>query len=45
MVKMEVYLSGITTDQLNACQPERVVPVIERIQSALADMHGHLKRW
>jgi hypothetical protein len=30
---------------LNACQPERVVPVIERIQSALSDMHGHLKRW
>jgi hypothetical protein len=45
MVKMDVYLSGITTDQLNACQPERVVPVIERIQSALAGMHGHLKRW
>ncbi|WP_172684223.1 ParB/RepB/Spo0J family partition protein [Desulfosarcina cetonica] len=45
LVKMDVYLSGITTDQLNMCQPERVVPVIERIQSALAGMHGHLKRW
>jgi ParB/RepB/Spo0J family partition protein len=45
LVKMDVYLSGITTNQLNACQSERVVPVIERIQSALAGMHGHLKRW
>jgi ParB/RepB/Spo0J family partition protein len=45
LVKMDVYLSGIATDQLNACQPERVVPVIERIQSALTDMHGHFKRW
>ncbi len=45
LVKMDVYLSGITTDQLNICQPERVVPVIERIQSALAGMQGHFKPW
>jgi len=45
LVKMEVYLSAITTDQLNICQPESVIPVIERVQSVLAGMHGHLKRW
>jgi ParB/RepB/Spo0J family partition protein len=45
LVKMDVYLSGITTDQLNTCQPEPVMPVIERIQSVLAGMHGHFKRW
>ena len=44
LVKMDVYLSGIATDQLNTCQPGRVLPVIERIQSALANMHGHFKR-
>lgn len=45
LVKMDVYLSGITSDQLNTCQSERVLPVIERMQSVLAGMHGHLKRW
>lgn len=45
LVKMDVYLSAIATDQLNTCQPEHVLHVIERIQSALAGMHGHLKRW
>lgn len=45
LVKMEVYLSAISTDQLNTCKPESVVPVIERMQSVLADMHGHLTRW
>jgi hypothetical protein len=45
LVKMDVYLSAIATDQLNTCQSEHVLPVIERIQSALAGMHGHLKRW
>jgi ParB/RepB/Spo0J family partition protein len=45
LVKMDVYLSGITTDQLNTCQPARVLPAIERIQVVLAGMHGHLKRW
>jgi ParB/RepB/Spo0J family partition protein len=45
LVKMDVYLSAITTDQLNTCQPARVSPVIERIQTVLAHMHGHLKRW
>ncbi len=45
LVKMEVYLSGITTDKLNTCQPECVLPVIERLQSVLARMHGHLARW
>jgi ParB/RepB/Spo0J family partition protein len=44
LVRMDVYLSAITTGQLNVCQPERVVPVIERIQSALAGMHGHFGR-
>jgi ParB/RepB/Spo0J family partition protein len=45
LVKMDMYLSAITTDQLNTCQPEHIVPAIERIQSVLASMHGHLKRW
>lgn len=45
LVKMDVYLSGITKDQLNTCQPARVLAVIERIQSALTGMHGHLMRW
>ena len=45
LIKMDVYLSTISTDQLNTCQPERVMPIIEQIQSALAGMHGHLKRW
>jgi hypothetical protein len=42
---MEVYLSAITAGELNTCERENVVPVIERMQSVLAGMHGHLTRW
>ena len=45
LVKVEVYLSGISTDKLNTCQRQRVLPVIEQLQSILADMRGHLMRW
>lgn len=45
LVKMEVYLADITPGKLNTCQRESVLPAIERIQAALADMHGHLIRW
>jgi ParB/RepB/Spo0J family partition protein len=45
LVKMEVYLSDITLDKLNTCQREHVLPVIEQLQSVLADMRGHLTRW
>ena len=41
LVKMEVYLSGLTLAELNSC--EAVVPVIERIQSALTEMRGRNK--
>ncbi len=45
LVKMDVYLSAVTPGQLNTCQAERVLPVIEHLQSALADIHGHFMRW
>jgi ParB/RepB/Spo0J family partition protein len=45
LIKMEVYLSDITVAKLNTCRPERVVPVIERLQMVLAEMHGHFMRW
>jgi len=45
LVKMDVYLSAVTPGELNTCQAERVLPIIERMQSALADMRGHFMRW
>lgn len=45
LVTMEIYLSSVTTDQLNTCPSEMVAPVIKRMQSVLADMHGHVMRW
>jgi ParB/RepB/Spo0J family partition protein len=45
LVKMQVYLSDVTMEKLNMCQREQVLPVIERIQSVLTDMRGHLMRW
>jgi hypothetical protein len=45
LVKMEIYLSSINTDELNTCEPECVMPVIERMQSVLAGMQGHFTRW
>lgn len=44
LVKMDVYLSGITHGQLNTCRPQDVLAVIERLQSTLAGMRGHLVR-
>lgn len=45
LVKVDVYLSAVTPGQLNTCPDKSVLPVIERIQSALADMHKHMMRW
>lgn len=45
LIKMEVYLSGIITDQLNTCRKEHILPVIERIQSRLMRIQEHLNRW
>ena len=45
LVKMDVYLSAATPGQLDTCQPERLLPVIEHLQSALADIHEHFMRW
>lgn len=44
LVKMDVYLSAITHGQLNTCRPQCVLPVIERLQSTLSAMGGHLTR-
>jgi hypothetical protein len=44
LVKMDVYLSGITHGQLNTCRPQYVLAVIERLQSTLTGMRGHLVR-
>ena len=45
LVKMDVYLSAVSLGQLNTCPADCVVPVIERLQSALAEMREHLMRW
>jgi hypothetical protein len=44
LVKMDVYLSAVTHGQLNTCQKQLVLPVIERLQSVLTGMRGHLMR-
>lgn len=44
LVRMDVYLSQVTHGQLNTCRRQCVLPVIERLQSVLAGMHGHLTR-
>lgn len=45
LVKMDVYLSAVTPGELSTCQAECVLPVIERLQSALTKMRGHFMRW
>ena len=45
LVKMDVYLSAVSVGQLNTCPADCVLPVIERLQSALAKMREHLMRW
>jgi hypothetical protein len=44
LVKMDVYLSAVTYGQLNTCQKQLVLPAIERLQSVLTGMRGHLIR-
>ena len=45
LVKMDVYLSAVNPGQLNTCTPDSVLPIIERLQSALSNMREHLMRW
>ncbi len=45
LVKMDVYLSAVNPGQLNTCAADGVLPIIERLQSALSDMREHLMRW
>ncbi len=45
LVKMDVYLSAISPGQLNTCDADCVLPIIERLQSALSSMREHLVRW
>jgi ParB/RepB/Spo0J family partition protein len=44
LIKMDVYLSAVTYGQLNTCQKQLVLPAIERLQSVLTGMRGHLMR-
>jgi len=43
LVKMDCYLSAVSPGQLNTCAAERVLPIIERLQSALCAMREHLR--
>ena len=45
LVKMDVYLSAVSVGQLNTCPADGVLPIIERLQSALGKMREHLMRW
>jgi ParB/RepB/Spo0J family partition protein len=45
LVKMDVYLSALTPGQLNTCAADGVLPIIERVQSALSNVREHLMRW
>jgi ParB/RepB/Spo0J family partition protein len=44
LVKMDVYLSSVTQGHLNTCKLPCVLSVIERLQSTLSGMRGHLTR-
>lgn len=44
LVKMDVYLSAVSHGQLNTCQRPSLLPAIERLQSVLAGIRGHLMR-
>lgn len=44
LVKMDVYLSSVTHGQLNTCLAHCVLPHIERLESTLSAMRGHLTR-
>ena len=43
--KMDSYLSAVSPGQLNTCTAEYLLPIIERLQSALSAMQEHLRRW
>jgi ParB/RepB/Spo0J family partition protein len=45
LVKMDVYLSSVSPGQLNTCDADRVLPIVERLQSVLSDIREHLMRW
>jgi ParB/RepB/Spo0J family partition protein len=45
LAKMELYLSTLTPGRLNTCERQYVLPVIERLLSALAGMRGHFQQW
>lgn len=45
LVKMDLYLSAVSLGQLNTCPADCVLPLIERLQSALGKMREHLMRW
>jgi ParB/RepB/Spo0J family partition protein len=45
LVKMDVYLSAVSMGELNTCPADCVLPVIEHLQSVLANMREHLMRW
>ena len=42
LVKMDVFLSGVTQAELGSCQEGVVLAVIEKIETALADMRKRL---
>lgn len=42
LIKMDVFLSGVTKAELSSCQPQPVLAVIERMQASLAVMRKHL---
>jgi hypothetical protein len=42
---MELYLSTLTPGQLNTCERQHVLPVIERLLLALAGIRGHFEQW
>jgi ParB/RepB/Spo0J family partition protein len=44
LVKMDLYLSAVTQGQLSTCQRPFLLPAIERLQSVLAGIRGHLMR-
>jgi hypothetical protein len=45
LAKMELYLSALTPGQLNTCERQYVLPLIEGLLSALAGIRGHFEQW
>lgn len=44
LMEMDVFLSALSPGQLNTCDADRVLPIIERLQSVLSDIREHLMR-